>query len=72
MRYIRSLFWLALAGGFFWLFVTRYWLYRDCIAAAASSCITPEGSNLIAGGMFWIVPAVVFAALALRALLAPR
>lgn len=58
--------WRAMAaGGFAWLFITRYWLYRDCIDAAKSSCITPDGDNLIEGGSMWIVPAVIFAVLAL-------
>jgi hypothetical protein len=50
---------------FFWLFYIRYWKYRDCIGAAKSSCVTPEGDNLISAGVFWIVPAVVFACFAL-------
>ena len=65
MRYVPSLLMTMAAGGFVWLFITRYWLYRDCIEAAKSSCITPDGANLIEGGSMWIVPAVVFAVLAL-------
>jgi hypothetical protein len=34
-------------------FYTRFWLYRDCIAEAASSCVNPDGTNLIAGGALW-------------------
>ena len=54
---------------FFWLFYVRYWMQRDCIAAAKSSCVTPEGDNLISVGAFWIVPGflfLVFACMALR------
>jgi len=68
MRLAPRLILSMIAAGFGWLFVTRYWLYRDCIEAAASSCVTPFGDNLIAGGALWIVPAVVFALLALLTL----
>ena len=72
MRFMPSLLMLVVAGGFGWLFLTRYWLERDCIAAAASSCIGADGSNLIEGGAIWIVPALVFAVLALLMLPWPR
>lgn len=52
----RSLVALALlaAGlGFGWLFLDRYWFWRDCIAASQSSCVTPDGANLTAGGAIW-------------------
>jgi hypothetical protein len=65
MRFMPSLLMATVAGGFCWLFLTRYWFYRECIEAAASSCITPDGVNLIAGGAFWIVPAIGFAVVAL-------
>lgn len=65
MRWLATLLLLVIAAGFAGLFLTRYWFWRDCINAAASSCVTPDGSNLIAGGMVWLVPAVVFAILAL-------
>ena len=39
-------------------FYTRFWAYRDCIAEAASSCVNPDGTNLIAGGAIWGVLAV--------------
>ncbi|MEO8684513.1 MAG: hypothetical protein ABI414_06690 [Devosia sp.] len=65
MRIVPSLLMAILAGGFFWLFLIRYWFYRDCIEAAASSCITPDGVNLIEGGAFWIVPAIGSAVVAL-------
>ena len=34
-------------------FYTRFWAYRDCIAEATSSCVNPDGTNLIAGGALW-------------------
>ena len=51
---------LAAAGFFGWLFHERYWRWRDCIEAAKSSCITPDGGNLTAGGAFWSVFAIGF------------
>jgi hypothetical protein len=51
---------LLLAIFFAWLFDVRFWKYRECIAAARSSCITDDGDNLIAGGAFWALPAMVF------------
>ena len=65
MRFVPSLLMLIVAWGFLWLFLTRYWFYRDCIEAAASSCITPDGVNLTEGGAFWILFAIGFAVLAL-------
>jgi hypothetical protein len=52
-----------------WLFYARYWLWRDCIHAAESSCITPDGANLTSGGIIWGLLAAVMAALVLRRLL---
>jgi hypothetical protein len=46
-------------------FYTRFWVYRDCIAEAASSCITPDGTNLIAGGALWGVLAAGWLAAAI-------
>lgn len=60
---------LLLAGFFLWLFHQRYWAWRDCIAEAASSCVTPDGDNLTAGGMVWIVPAAIFGLLAMLRIL---
>jgi hypothetical protein len=58
----------ALAAGFFsYVFYTRYWIWRDCIAASQSSCLTPDGSNVTDGGMVWGVIALGFAAAALIA-----
>jgi hypothetical protein len=56
---------LLLTGIFLWLFHERYWAWRDCIAKALSSCLTPDGGNLTAGGMVWIVPAAIFGLIAL-------
>lgn len=44
------------------LFYTRYWIWRDCIAASQSSCATPDGGNVTAGGMVWGVIALGFLA----------
>jgi hypothetical protein len=60
---------LALATLLGWLFYERYWKWRDCILEAASSCVTPDGQNLIAGGMLWGLLAAVLAAAALRLVL---
>ena len=51
---------LATAILFGWLFYVRYWRYRDCIAEALSSCVTPEGDNLTTGGSLWGLPALAF------------
>ena len=67
MRFLSTALLAAIAGGFLTLFLTRYRFWRDCIEAATSSCITPDGSNLVTAGMLWIVPAVIFAILALVA-----
>ena len=70
MRTVATL-WLAciyfaLSGFFTWAFYVRYWRWRDCIAAAKSSCYNPDGTEqaYTAGGMFWSIPAVVFLLLA--------
>lgn len=60
---------LLLAGFCLWLFHERYWTWRDCIAEARSSCLTPGGDNLTSGGMIWIVPATTFGLIALRRIL---
>lgn len=67
-KWIRFAVLILFAGLFFWLFYIRYWKYRECIAAAKSSCVTPEGDNLISAGAFWIVPAFTFVFFALWAL----
>jgi hypothetical protein len=60
MSYILMNLCLFLSAFFFYVFYVRYWKWRDCIEAARSSCITPEGDSLIGAGAFWIVPAVLF------------
>ena len=66
MRRVRLptlLFGLA-AGLFGYVFYMRYWIWRDCIAVSQSSCVTPDGGNVTAGGMVWGVIAVGFLAAA--------
>ena len=58
---LAGIVYLGLSGLFGWLFYVRYWKWRECIAEALSSCITPDGTNLIEGGRFWALPAVIFA-----------
>ena len=65
MRLIAIAFFAALSGASLYAFITRYWLYRDCIHAAASSCLTPEGGNLTSGGMLWGAVSLVFATAAI-------
>lgn len=59
-RWILVAFWLLLAVVSAYFFVVRYCLYRDCIEAAASSCLSPEGINLTEGGMLWGILALAF------------
>lgn len=50
----------SLAALFFaWLWYERYWKWRDCINAAESSCVLPDGDNLTGGGMAWGLFAVI-------------
>src|SRR5262245_38361002 len=51
----------TISAFFAWLFYARYWKWRDCIREAMSSCITPDGANLIGGGAMWALPAAGFA-----------
>jgi len=55
----------AAAGFFWWAFHERYYRHRDCIEASASSCITPDGANLIGGGAVWSVVAGLFTCLSI-------
>jgi hypothetical protein len=59
---------LLVACSFAWVFHVRYWAWRDCIAAAASSCVTDDGDNLTSGGAFWAIPAIGFAVAAIASL----
>ena len=71
-RLIRALLYFSLSAFFFYVLYLRYWKWRDCIKAAVSSCITPDGANLIAGGLFWALPAAFFAVLGARLILKSR
>lgn len=56
----------ALAAFFWWTFHERYYKYKDCIYQLTnSSCRTPNGGNVTAGGALWSVFAVCFTFLAL-------
>ena len=52
-RLLRVVSCLSAAFVCSYAFYTRFWAYRDCIAEAASSCVNPDGTNLIAGGAVW-------------------
>jgi hypothetical protein len=65
MRLIFSGLFSLAALFFAWLFYIRYWKYRDCIAAAQSSCVLPDGDNLTNGGVVWGLFATVLAVAAL-------
>ena len=57
----------ASASAFFWFaYYEQYYKYKDCIDALTnSSCITPDGGNVTAGGAIWSVFALFFSGLAL-------
>lgn len=57
---IFSSVYLALGIFFAYAFYIRFWKWRACIELAQSSCVTPEGDNVISAGKFWAVPAVFF------------
>lgn len=65
MRFVFPGLFSLLTSFFGWLFYVRYWKYRDCIDAAESSCVLPDGDNLTNGGVVWGLAAVVFALMAL-------
>ncbi len=69
---ISAAVYAGLSAFFGWAFYTRFWQWRHCIAEATSSCVIPEGTNLIAGGAGWSVPALICAALCLRRLIQAR
>jgi hypothetical protein len=58
----------ALAGLFAWAFYVRYWMWRDCIAQALSSCAAEGAGNATDGGRIWGVFAVASAMLGAWAL----
>ncbi len=61
---MRAIVLALLAALFSFIFCTRYWIWRDCIAASQSSCLTPDGSNVTGGGMVWAAIAFGFLAAA--------
>lgn len=73
---VRQVCGAALYGGFAiffgWLFYVRFWQWRHCIEEAASSCITPDGANLIQGGEIWSLPAFICAVLCVRRIIKVR
>lgn len=71
-RNVRMLLLAGLAVACATLFVTRYWVNRACIAAAASSCRLEDGSNVTGGAMLWGAAALVLAAMTLRSALGKR
>lgn len=54
---------LSIAGFFAYAFYERFWLWRHEISQVNTSFITPDGANVTSGGMFWILPAGIFAIL---------
>ena len=64
---IKAIVFALAAGLFGYVFYMRYWIWRDCIAASQSSCVTPDGSNVTDGGMVWGVLALGFLAAAVIA-----
>lgn len=60
---------LFISAFFFFAFYERFWKWRHQIDESLSSFVTPEGDNLTSGGMFWIAPALLFAAWGIRRLL---
>ncbi|MGQ2968007.1 MAG: hypothetical protein ACT6RF_04595 [Allorhizobium sp.] len=64
---IKAIVFALFAGFFGYIFYSRYWSWRDCIAASQSSCVTPDGSNVTDGGMVWGVIALAFLAAAVIA-----
>lgn len=71
MKVVVAIPFFALSGLCGYLFLTRYWLHRDCIRAAQSSCVLPDGTNLISGGAFWLVPCLLFVGVGLFLALRP-
>ncbi|MBR0554869.1 hypothetical protein J5J10_04175 [Ciceribacter sp. L1K23] len=63
----RAIVLVFAAGLFAAIFHARYWMWRDCIAASQSSCVTPDGNNVTDGGMVWGMIALCFLAAALIA-----
>jgi hypothetical protein len=53
----------GIAGFFAYAFYDRFWRWRPELSQVDTSFITPDGANVTSGGMFWILPAGVFAIL---------
>lgn len=53
----------SIAGFFAYAFYDRFWLWRHEIAQVETSVTTPDGTNVTSSGMFWILPAGIFAIL---------
>ena len=53
---------------FWWAFYERYHTHRDCIEASKSSCIAPDGTNLIGAGAMWSVVASLLTCLSIYCL----
>ncbi|EKF60083.1 hypothetical protein QWE_08311 [Agrobacterium albertimagni AOL15] len=64
---IKAIVFTLASGLFGYVFYMRYWIWRDCIAASQSSCVTSDGSNGTDGGMVWGVIALGFLAAAVIA-----
>lgn len=53
----------GMAGFLAYAFYDRFWRWRHEISQVKTSFITPEGANVTSSGMFWILPAGIFAIL---------
>lgn len=60
---IFAVIYLGIAGFFAYAFYDRFWQWRHELSQVATSFNTPDGANVTSGGMFWILPAGVFAIL---------
>jgi hypothetical protein len=56
----------AISALFWWGFYERYVKYEDCISQLTnSSCLTPDGGNVTAAGIYWGLLALCFDCMAL-------
>jgi hypothetical protein len=55
----------TIAAFFAYAFYDRFWRWRHEISQINTSFITADGANVTSGGMFWILPAGIFAILGL-------
>lgn len=51
----------CITGFFACAFYDRFWRWRDELSQVETSFATPDGANVTSGGMFWILPAGIFA-----------